>query len=103
MVPSRILLMMTALIALTLPGCRSAPRESLATGPAAASPRPASTATSTPSPRPPAGVLSVYIWQCDDGSRLTMRHYRQGEIIINQGMNEYVKLYLVRSARASKI
>jgi uncharacterized membrane protein len=102
MVPSRILLMMTALIALTLPGCRSAPRESLATGPEAASARPASTATSTPPPRPPPGVLSVYVWQCDDGSRLTMRNLHQEGAIVLELEDGQRRLERVRTASGAR-
>lgn len=100
--PTRMLLAMTASIAIALAGCRATPDETPSAGPAAASARPASPAASSPITRPPLGVLSAYVWQCDDGRKLTMRNLHQQDAVVLELEDGERRLERVRTASGAK-
>ena len=98
----RITLTMMALAALALPGCSATPGGTQATVPDAASSRSTSPVTSTPVTRPPPGVLSAYVWQCDDGRKLTMRNLYQQDAVVLQLPDGERRLERVRTASGAK-
>lgn len=98
----RIRLTTLAVAVLALPGCSATPGGTPAAGPDATSARPASAATSASVPRPPPGVLSAYVWQCDDGRKLTMRNLYQQDAVVLQLADGERRLERVRTASGAK-
>ena len=91
-----------ALAALALPGCSATPDGRPAAGPDETSARSTSPAASTPVPNPPPGVLSAYVWQCDDGRKLIMRNLYQQDAVVLLLADGERRLERVRTASGAK-